>query len=86
MNERVLHEAARIKGFLTDEIVAKHLGLLERKYYEEFLRADTSEKRVRAWAQATVLREFTQELQAVVGAGEHEQAAGKKTGALAPRT
>lgn len=73
--ETKVRAAERIKEFLADDAVAACLGRLERKYYEQFIAADSSEARVKAWAAANVLRDFHSQLQSVVTDGanaEHE--------------
>lgn len=68
--DRRVREGHRITEFLNDDVVGACLGKLERKYYEQFVAADSSEARVRAWACAVVLRDFHQHLQSVVTDGQ----------------
>ena len=71
--ESDVRDAERLKEFLKDGAVERCLGLLERKYYEHFLAADSSEKRVVAWAQANVLRDFHKHLAGVLTDGENAE-------------
>lgn len=70
--EQAIQDAMRVQTFLKDDVIAGVLSRLERAFYEEFVAADSSEKRVTAWAKATVLRKFEMELQIVMDAGEKE--------------
>jgi len=70
--EGILAAAQRIENFLNDDVIADVMQRLERKFYEEFIGADTSELRVRAWAKATVLREWEREMRAIISNGEKE--------------
>lgn len=63
----------RIESFLNDEYVGGALTRMERQYYEEFLAADTSELRVRAWAKARVLKDLEREMKAISDAGKGER-------------
>jgi hypothetical protein len=65
-----IQAAMRVSNFLKDEAVANALALLERKYYEEFKKSESSEARVRAWAKANVLDDFKDQLQIVIDTGE----------------
>lgn len=60
----------RMREFLRDDTVNEALSRLERKYYEEFKHADSSEKRVTAWAKANALHDLTQQLLGVIDDGE----------------
>lgn len=60
----------RVNEFLNDDIVKQALDALHNKYVAEFKAADSSEKRVTAWAQFRVLDDFQTALRAVVNAGE----------------
>lgn len=70
--EQVIADAARIDAFMKDEAVGGALSRMERRFYEEFIGADSSEARVKAWAKANVLRDLERELKIIVDAGEHE--------------
>ena len=70
--ERIVQEAARIDQFLRDDVVGGALQRMERRYYEEFLAADSSEARVKAWAKANVLRDLEGQMKSLVDAGEFE--------------
>lgn len=70
--DEIIRDATRVKEFLADPIIEGAMSRMERRFYEAFIAADSSEKRVTAWAQATVLRTFETELNAVIGAGEVE--------------
>ena len=70
--EEIIRDAQRISDFLKDDAIAAALSRMERRFYEEFIAADSSEKRVTAWAKANVLRNFEAELQIVMDAGEIE--------------
>lgn len=69
LEERIAH-AKRLQQFLADPLVATALTALERRYYEEYLSADSSEKRVTAWAKGNVLRDLNGALKAVLDDGE----------------
>lgn len=64
--------AQRIDDFLKDEAIDGVLSRMERRYYEEFITADTEEKRVRAWAKAKMLRDFETEMKVITDAGEYD--------------
>lgn len=70
--EEVIRRAGVVDEFLQNEVIAGILSRLERKYYEEFLASDSSEKRVTAWAKAKTLRDFEQETKAVIDGGKIE--------------
>lgn len=67
-----IQAARRIDAFLKDDAIADALSRMERRHYEEFIAADSAEQRIRAWAKATVLREFERELKIVQDTGELE--------------
>lgn len=67
-----IQAARRIDAFLKDDVIAKALSDMERRYYEEFIAAESSEQRVRAWAKAKMLRDFETQLKIVSDAGETE--------------
>lgn len=67
-----IQAAIRVDAFLKDDAIATALGRLERRYYEEFKQAKSSEDRVRSWAKANVLDDFLHELQIVKDTGERE--------------
>lgn len=71
-SEQVVQRASRLKQLLDDPIIADALSRMERRFYEEFIAADSSEKRVTAWAKANVLKEFEREMNSVFDAGETE--------------
>lgn len=64
--------AMRVSNFLKDPAIITALAGVKWRNYERFESADSSEKRVQAWACAHVLKEFEQELQLVIDQGEHE--------------
>lgn len=64
--------AARVQGFLADDAITAALGKLERKYYEDFKKADTDASRLRAQSRAVVLADFLNEMQIILDAGERE--------------
>ena len=70
--EQTIRDAATIDQFLKNEVVAGALQRMERRFYEEFIAAESAEQRVRAWAKASVLRQFDTEMLAVLGKGETE--------------
>lgn len=70
--EQIVRDGQRISEFLKDPAIEAAMSRMERRIYEEFLDADSSEKRVTTWAKATVLREFERELRSIVGAAEME--------------
>jgi hypothetical protein len=57
---------------LADECMVEVRAMLERRYFEEFKQADSSEKRVTAWAKAHLLDDFWNQLHVVKDRGEHE--------------
>lgn len=59
-----------IETFLKDDVIAGVLAKMERKYYEEFKQAMTSEERVRAWSKANLLDDFVHGMAAVVESGK----------------
>jgi hypothetical protein len=65
-----IRDAARVDLFLRDDAIVMAFALMERRYYEEFKQADSSESRVRAWAKANVLDDFQAQLRIVVTNGE----------------
>lgn len=67
-----LRAARRITEFLNDDVVGGVLTRMERRYYEEFLAADTSELRVRAWAKARTLKDLEIEMKTILDASEYE--------------
>lgn len=70
--EDAIQAAARVDSFLKDDAITGALSRMERRYYEEFKAADSSEKRVTAWAKAHHLDDFLTELRIVISTGEHE--------------
>jgi len=62
--------ASRINQFLGDDAVTWVFSRMERQYYEEFKNADSSEKRVTAWAKAKALSDFEKELKGILDDGE----------------
>jgi hypothetical protein len=70
--EQIIRDADRISEFLKDEVIAGALSRMERRIYEEFQAADSSEKRVTTWAKSVVLRDFETELRSIIDAGERE--------------
>lgn len=64
------NRSARLTAFLNDEIIAGVLSRLERKYYEEFIVADSSEKRAATQGKVRVLRDLEREFQVVLDDGE----------------
>lgn len=69
-HEQAIHAAARVDQFLKDDAISGALSRMERRYFEEFKHADSSEKRVTAWAKAKVLDDFLAELRIVIDTGE----------------
>ena len=69
-SEATIAAARRIDAFLKDEAIGGALSRMERRYYEEFKAADTSEKRVQAWGKAKVLDDLERELKSILDAGE----------------
>ena len=67
---QAIQNAMRVQNFLKDDAVSAAIGRLERKYFEEFKKAESSEARVRAWSKATLLDDFLNELQIVIDTGE----------------
>lgn len=61
-----------MKQIMDDDVMKAALARVSVSIYAEFRRADSSEKRVTAWAKANVLEEILTELQAVKDAGERE--------------
>ncbi len=61
---------AKMQEFLHDDTVNAAFSRLERRYYEAFKSADSSDKRVTAWAKANALADLQQELLSVVADGE----------------
>lgn len=70
--DQIIRDAERIKAFVEDDAVSGAMSRLERRYYEQFKSADSSEQRVKAWACATVLDHFLLELRVTISAGEAE--------------
>lgn len=70
--EKTIEDARVVKNFLDNDVVKAALARVSVRYYEEFRRADSSEKRVTAWARANALEDVLTELQAVKDAGERE--------------
>ena len=68
--EQLIADASRLTAFLADEAIEAALSRMERRFYEDFINADSSEKRVTTWAKATVLRDFERELRSITDAGE----------------
>lgn len=68
--EKAVQDAMRVQNFLKDDVIGAVLARMERRYYEEFLKADSSEKRVTAWAKATTLRNLEHEMQITLDEGE----------------
>lgn len=66
----LLSRAQTVKRFLEDDTIAEALSNMERKYYEEFVSADSSEKRIVAQAKAKVLRDLETEMNGALLAGE----------------
>jgi hypothetical protein len=65
-----IQAAMRVSNFLKDEAVSAAIGRLERRYFEEFKKAESSEARVRAWSKANLLDDFLNEMQIVIDTGE----------------
>ena len=64
---------ARIKALLEEDGVKKALALLERRYYEDFKRAQSNDARLSAQAKALVLGDFGEQLMATVARGQAAQ-------------
>lgn len=76
--DQLLREGMRMKEILADDLLVEARALMERRYYEEFKRADSSEERVRAWAKANLLDDFWNLLHDITSRGEHEVAEAKR--------
>lgn len=70
--EQIVRRAGRLAEFVSDEIVVNALATLKYENYQAFLKADSSEDRVRAWAKGAALEEFADELTRIRDAGEVE--------------
>jgi len=68
--EAIIADARRIDQFLDDPAIKEALSRMERRYYEEFLAADSSEKRAATQGKARVLKDLERELKSIIGAGE----------------
>ena len=68
--EQAIQHAAKVEQFLKDDAISGAFARLERRYYEAFKQADSSEKRVTAWAKANVLDDFLTELRIIISTGE----------------
>jgi len=82
--EEAIRRGNRIKEFLEDPIIRHALEELKEDNYVAFTNADSSDKRVTAWAKAQVLQDFAVALAATVdagkrGAAELENAEKRKT-------
>lgn len=64
--------AAKIDQFIKDEDVDAAFKRVATRYYEEFRAADSSEKRVVAWAKANALEDVLLQLRITIDAGEAE--------------
>lgn len=69
---QAIHDAAEVSRFMKSDVGKGALARIAAKYYEEFRRADSSEKRVTAWAKANALEDFLTEIQTVQDSGERE--------------
>jgi hypothetical protein len=68
--ETLVRDANRVREFLADDAISASLGRMERRYYEEFVGATSSEERIRAQAKAVVLRDFLSEMAVTLDRGE----------------
>ena len=70
--DEIIRDAARLDQFLKDEVVDGAFKEVATRYYKEFRAADSSEKRVTAWAKANALEDLLLELRTAINAGEVE--------------
>lgn len=70
---QAIQDASEVTRFMKSDVGKGALARVATKYYEEFRAADSSEKRVTAWAKANALEDFLKELQAIQDAGEREE-------------
>lgn len=65
-----IQDGLRVKQWLEDELFKGILKRVSVNIYDEFRAADSSEKRVTAWAKANALEAILVEMNAVVENGE----------------
>lgn len=65
-----IQDGLRVKTWLEDELFKDILKTVAANIYAEFRAADSSEKRVTAWAKANALEAILVEMNAVVENGE----------------
>lgn len=70
--QKLIEEAMKIENFLKDETIGGCIKAVAAKIYDEFRAADTSEKRVLAWARSKALEELLTEFKITQEAGEVE--------------
>jgi glycerol-3-phosphate O-acyltransferase len=68
--EQRLHAGRFINDLFKNEIFLAIEARMERAVYEEFLKAQTSEDRVRSWAKGVVIRNLRTEMQIVLDRGD----------------
>ena len=70
--EQTVRAAQRVNEFLKDPAIGEAFARMERRFYEEFIAAESAEQRVRAWAKASMLKTFENEVRSILDAGEGE--------------
>lgn len=68
-----IQDGQRVKAWLDDELMKGVFKTVAANIYNDFRAADSSEKRVTAWARANALEGIINEMQAIVSAGEREK-------------
>lgn len=70
---QAIANAAVVKQFLDHDVIKGAFKRVAAEIYEEFRAADSSEKRVTAWAKANALEAVLNELEGIKSAGERER-------------
>ncbi len=70
--EKAIRDGQRVKQFLADEVIDGAFKSVASDIYAEFRQADSSEKRVTAWAKSNALEAILTELNAIASRGEYE--------------
>ena len=68
-----IQDKQTVERFKNDDVMKSVFATLAARYYKLFRDADSSEKRVTAWALSNALEDLLDEMEAVVSAGERAE-------------